>query len=266
MGGPRRRRPQAHPPRTGEGPHPWRSQEGANRRAFYVELLAYLTLHPRGVTADEIAEAFGLRVERARIDLSTLRSWLGNNPQSGEPYLPNARQTHTTGVPATYRVDGVLSDLDLFRRLRRRGQSRGGAGMGDLVTALGLVSGEPFTELRDAGWGWLLDGDRIDHVMTAAIVDTAHVVTTHALANDDLDLAAFSARTSYTAAPYDEVARLDLIAVDHALDNHAAADVALLDGVVNRSDDDLGPIDLPPRTAEIIRQRRWQATRTRSAG
>lgn len=241
-------------------------KKGANRRAFYVELLAYLTLHPRGVTADEIAEAFGLRVDRARIDLSTLRSWLGNNPQFGEPYLPNARQTHTTGVPATYRVDGVLSDLDLFRRLRRRGQSRGGAGMGDLVTALGLVSGEPFTELRNAGWGWLLDGDRIDHVMTAAIVDTAHVVTTHALANDDLDLAAFSARTSYTAAPYDEVARLDLIAVDHALGNHAAADVALLDGVVNRSDDDLGPIDLPPRTAEIIRQRRWQATRTRSAG
>lgn len=241
-------------------------KKGANRRAFYVELLAYLTLHPRGVTAEVVADAFGLRVERARIDLSTLRSWLGINPQTGEPYLPNARQTHTPGVAATYRVDGVLSDLDLFRRLRRRGQSRGATGIDDLVTALGLVSGEPFTELRDTGWTWLLDGDRIDHVMTAAIVDTAHLVTAHALSNDDLDLAAFSAKTAYTAAPYDEIARLDLIAVDHALGNHDDADDALRNEVVNRSDDDLGPVDLPPRTAEIIRQRGWQPIRNRSAG
>ncbi len=81
--------------------------------------------------------------------------------------------------------------------------------------------------------------------MTAAIVDVAHIVTAHALETGDLDLAAFSARTSYTAAPYDEIARLDLIGVDHALGNHDAADTALADDILNRSDDALGPVDLP---------------------
>jgi LysM repeat protein len=241
-------------------------KKGANRRAFYVELLAYLVLHPQGVTADDVAHAFGMRTERVRIDLSILRSWLGADPRSGHPYLPNARQTHTAGLAATYRIGGVLTDLDLFRRLRRRGQSRGAAGIDDLVTAVGLVSGEPFSDLRETGWSWLLDGDRLDHVMTAAIVDVAHLVTTHALETGDLDLAAFSARTSYIAAPYDEIARLDLIGVDHALGNHDAADTALTDDILNRSDDALGPVDLPPRTAEVIRQRGWQPTRTRSAG
>ena len=79
-------------------------------------------------------------------------------------------------------------------------------------------------------------------------------------------MSAFSARTSYTAAPYDEIARLDLIGVDHALGNHDAADTALADDILTRSDDALGPVDLPPRTAEIIRRRGWQPTRTRSAG
>lgn len=241
-------------------------KKGANRRAFYLELLAYLALHPRGVTAEDVSEAFGLRPERARIDLSILRSWLGTDPQSGEPYLPNARQTHTAGVAATYRVGGVLSDLDLFRRLRRRGQSRGADGIDDLVSALQLVSGEPFTELRETGWSWLLDGDRLDHVMTAAIVDVGHIVTAHALEAEDLDLAQFAARTSYSAAPYDEIARLDLIQVDHALGNHEEADAALVEGILNRSDDALGPVDLPPRTAEILRTRDWRPTRTRSAG
>jgi hypothetical protein len=105
-----------------------RSQRRAHRRSFYVELLAYVTLRPRGVTAEDVAEAFGLRTERARIDLSILRSWLGKDPRTGDPFLPNARQTHAPGVPATYRTEGILTDLELFRRLRRRGQSRGAAG------------------------------------------------------------------------------------------------------------------------------------------
>lgn len=43
---------------------------------------------------------------------------------------------------------------------------------------------------------WLLDGERLDHIMTCAIVDTAHIVTTHALAVGDLGLARFAAETS----------------------------------------------------------------------
>jgi hypothetical protein len=93
--------------------------------------------------------------------------------------------------------------------------------------------------------------------MTCAIVDVAHIVTTHALATNQLDLARFSAETAYRAAPYDETSRLDLIDVAAATGHAGAAQKQLVDDVLNRSDDGLGPIDIPDRTAEVIRQRGW---------
>jgi hypothetical protein len=187
----------------------------AHRKPLYVELLAYLALHPTGVTTPEVCDAFGLRPDRARTDLGVVRRWLGIDSRTGEPHLPSARarQTHDhRGLPV-YKLDGVLTDLDLFRRLRSRGQSHGAEGLTDLVTALGLVAGEPFTGLRPAGWSWLLDGDRIDHIMTCAIVDVAHIVTTHALTIEDFELARLAARTACRAAPDDETSRLDMIDV-----------------------------------------------------
>lgn len=65
----------------------------AHRRPFYVELLAYLALHPRGVSGHDVADAFGIRPERVRVDMSQLRRWLGNDPRTGEPYLPKPGST-----------------------------------------------------------------------------------------------------------------------------------------------------------------------------
>ena len=209
----------------------------AHRRPYYVEFLAYLALHPNGVTAEKLAEDLCIRPQKARSDLSIIRKWLGQS-RAGKPYLPRAQQTHQDGVPATYALDGVLCDLDLFRRLRARGQSRGSEGMADLVSALHLVSGEPFTDLRKDGWGWLLEGDRLDHIMTAAIVDVGHIVTTHALAVGDLDLADFASNVALAASPYDEIANLDRVAVERALGNGAAASALLSSEVLSRSDDD----------------------------
>ena len=223
----------------------------AHRRPYYVEFLAYLALHPSGVTAEKLAEDLCIRPQKARSDLSIIRKWLGQS-RAGKPYLPRAQQTHQDGVPATYALDGVLCDLDLFRRLRARGQSRGAEGMADLVSALHLVSGEPFTDLRKDGWGWLLEGDRLDHIMTAAIVDVGHIVTTHALAVGDLDLADFASNVALAASPYDEIATLDRVAVDRAMGDVEGADARLRNGIFNRSDDDYGPIQLPPRTAEVV--------------
>lgn len=236
------------------------AQKIARRRPYYLELLAFLVLHPAGVTAHQIGEALGISEERARVDVGIVRHWLGEDPRTGTLHLPDARQSHTAGVPATYAVHGLLTDLDLFRRLRARGQSRGAEGIADLRAALTLVSGEPFSELRPSGWGWLLDGDRIDHIMACAIVDTAHIVTTHALSVGDVELAKFSAETGYLAAPYDETIRLDVIAVDKAVGDEGAAMEMLVSGVLNRSDDDLGPIESPERTAAILRQRGWTSS------
>lgn len=228
----------------------------ASRRPYFVELLAYLTLHPRGTTADDLAAALDIRSKKARGDLSSLRLWLGTD-RDGMPFLPPAQQTHEPGTPATYRLHGVLSDLDLFRRLRARGQSRGEDGIEDLVTALRLVTGEPFTNLRPNGWNWLLEGDRLDHIMTSAIVDVGHVVTSHALAAEDFDLAKFASSTALTAAPYDEIAQLDMVAVERATGDIPGSDARLRDNVSNRRDDDLPPIDLPSRSARIAESKAW---------
>jgi hypothetical protein len=239
----------------------------AHRKPFYVELLAYLALHPRGVTNPEVCDAFGLRSDRARVDLAVVRRWLGTNPRTGELHLPNARARRDDahrGLPI-YQLDAVLTDLDLFRRLRTRGQSRGTDGIEDLVTALGLVSGEPFTGLRPAGWSWLLDGDRIDHIMTCAIVDVAHIVTTHALTAEDFDLARLAAETGYRAAPDDETSRLDMIGVAAATGHADLAERHLIDGIFNRSDDGLGPVAIPRRTADIVGQRGWGPAKQRGA-
>lgn len=227
----------------------------AHRRPYYVEFLAYLALHPSGVTAEKLAADLCIRPQKARSDLSIIRKWLGQS-RAGKPYLPRAQQTHQDGVPATYALDGVLCDLDLFRRLRARGQSRGADGMADLVFALHLVSGEPFTDLRKDGWGWLLEGDRLDQIMTAAIVDVGHIVTTHALAVGDLNLAYFASNVALAASPYDEIATLDRAAIERATGDAEGADARMRDDVFRRTDDEFGPIQLPPRTAEVVERKR----------
>lgn len=236
----------------------------AHRRPYYVEFLAYLALHPNGVSAEKLADDLCIRPQKARSDLSIVRKWLGQS-RAGRPFLPRAQQTHQKGIPATYTLNGVLCDLDLFRRLRARGQSRGAEGMADLVSALHLVSGEPFTDLRKDGWGWLLESDRLDHIMAAAIVDVGHIVTSHALATNDLDLADFASNIALAASPYDEVAALDRVAVDRAMGHIDGADARLRDEITNRSDDDYGPIQLPPRTTQVVEGKpRPQAARRRT--
>jgi hypothetical protein len=123
--------------------------------------------------------------------------------------------------------------------------------MADLVSALHLLSGEPFTDLRKDGWAWLLEGDRLDHIMTAAIVDVGHIVTTHALAVGNIDLADFASNVALAASPYDEIANLDRAAVDGAMGDVERAEARLRNDISNRSDDRYGPIQVPPRTTEV---------------
>jgi hypothetical protein len=240
----------------------------AARRPYYVEILAYLVLHPQGSTADDLAGAFGITRERARVSMSNLRRWLGADPNTKKPYLPDAKQTHASGALAAYKIEGVLCDVDLFRRLRARAQSKGAAGMNDLISALRLVTGEPFSRLHDRHWSWLLEGERWDHIMTSAIVDVGHIVSAHALANHDTELALWAARTTYAAAPFDEVAQLDVIQAVAAGGYAEQVRKQLAERVFNRSDDDQPPIELPQRTAEIVENKKWvpRPSRTHPTG
>jgi len=224
----------------------------ARRKPHYVELLAYLALHPEGVSSRQIAEAFSINKDRVRIDVGVVRKWLGENPRTGDYYLPPAMQTRAAGQAGvwTYQVDDVLVDADLFRRLRARGQARGDqGGQDDFDTALRLVEGAPFSDLRETGWSWLLDAEsRDDEILACAIVDVAHDVVTAALQADDVDRAADAVTIATLASPYDEIARVDRAAVLVAQGHEDAAREFLASAVHNRSDDQLGPLDLPATT------------------
>jgi nucleoid-associated protein YgaU len=233
--------------------------EIAERKPYFVEMLAYLALHPQGVSSASVAEAFSIGTSRARTDLSFVRAWLAANPRTGRPHLPaaNASPVYEQTRVAGYQVEDLLVDFDLFRRLRARGQARGADGIGDLQTALELVNGEPFDRLRERGWSWLLDGERLHETAACAVVDTAHIVVTNSLENGDLATAHSAAETSCHAAPYDEIARLDLAKVTEAAGHDVLAEQILRDDVFNRRDDDLPPIDLPERTEHIVKNHDW---------
>ena len=214
----------------------------AERKAYMTAVLAYLATRPNGATPEELADAMGITPAKAREYARIVREWLGTNPRTGDKHLPDARQApaaRTRGV-AVYQVQDLLVDADLFRRLRARGQSLGTDGIPDLIAALDLVQGQPFSQLRPGAWSWLFDGDRLDQHLTCAIVDVAHVVTTHALHEGDNDTARRSAETSVLAAPFEELPHLDLARVDQAAGRADAARQRIQTEVLERADDEGG--------------------------
>jgi len=247
------------------GPLTLNSDRPAPERApFYAELTAYLATHQHGVSADQVATAFNLKASSARRYVMTVRGMLGTNPQTGLSYLPDANKSKAAKARGVniYQITGLLVDADLFRRLRVRGQARGQHGIEDFVTALRLVTGEPFSQMRDGGGAWLIGGDRLDHHLTLAIVDVAHIVNTHALAAGDTDSARAAADIARLAAPYEETPRLDAAAVDAAEGRPDDVRRIVLDEVCNRSDDGWPPMELNERTKQILAHHRdWLSFR-----
>jgi len=238
----------------------------AGRKPYLSELVAYLATRTHGATTEEVAEAMSIPVDRVRKDILTIRTWLGTNPRTGRPHIPDNRQTaaaEARGVNA-YQVEGLLVDADLFRRLRVRGESRGPAGLDDLQQALTLVTGTPFSHLRKDGYGWLYEGDRLDQILLCGIVDVAHVVCTASLATGDLAQAQAAAELATRVAPDEETPHLDLAAVLDAQGHTQAAERVIRDRITNRSDDEDGiPDELPDRTERIVDRRSWVSTRSR---
>ena len=228
------------------------------RKPYMTELLTFIALHPHGATPGEVSDAFGITPAKVREYVRLVREWLGTNPRTGEPHLPDARLAHGSlhrGTPV-YEVVDLLVDLDLFRRLRGRGQARGADGIEDLRTALRLVEGRPIDapvqRRAGGGWTWLVDGDRLDEHAVVAVVDVAHLVVTHALATGDTAAARMAAETAAMAAPFEEIPRLDLAAVATAEGRHAEAHRIIRDEIANRTDDEGAPPELVGRTEDIL--------------
>ncbi|WP_088284918.1 LysM peptidoglycan-binding domain-containing protein [Kineosporia sp. A_224] len=229
-----------------------------HRRAWTTEVVAYLACHPRGVTAEQLGEDLwptdprATTTSKVRQAIYMVRKRLGTDPTTGTDYVPTA--INPTGGPGLYRIDGLLVDADLFRRLRLRGVARGADGITDLQAALDLVTGPPFADRRPSGYAWLAD-DPLDHTYTGMIVDVAHVVATHHLATGRPDLAAAAAQVALAAGSTDDVALLDLVAACDAQGNRAQAD-RLVARILANHDAEVEE-DLPPRTAEVLHRRRW---------
>lgn len=239
----------------------------AKRKPYFTELLAYLALHRKhGATREEIGEAFGITPGKVRDYTNTVREWLGTNPTTGEPHLPHADKAPATklrGVNVYEVDDGLLVDLHLFLRLRKRGQARGGAeGVADLCTALELVGeAKPFSQLREEGWSWLVnEPDRVDLMASGWIADVALIVVTEALAAGDLVKARSAAYVANRADPDGESTRLCLAHVMKAEGDQLEADRILREEICNRSDDGDAPMELSERTKTIISTHGWLAS------
>lgn len=238
-------------------------------RPQLIEILAYIALHPEGVVSRELSAVFGRSVSRLRTDVGTLRNWLGTNPRTGEPHLPagDASRAYRETGTAGYQVEDLLVDADLFRRLRARGQARGADGIDDLRVALELVAGTPFSGLREKGWNWLYDENRIHEIAAGAIVDTAHLVVTHAMRTGDMLTAREAVEVARLADPYDEVSRLDQARVAVAEGDDETAEKILDEGIFSRADDNHGPVDAPGRTKHVYAERRnWRRAHERPTG
>ncbi|WP_169312504.1 LysM peptidoglycan-binding domain-containing protein [Nakamurella multipartita] len=229
--------------------------------AFNVEIAAYLATRTAGVGIDryasdlwptepDIVSQTTVR-SKVRTSLSQFRKLLGTDPVTGEDYLPR----NTGKAAAEYRLSpAVLVDVDLFDRLRVRGQVRGPNGLTDLHAALELVTGPPLAARRPGGYGWLADTP-IDHHLSAAVVDLAHLVATHHLAHGEPEEAAAAAQTALRAGSSEDTPLLDLVAVCHAQGQVAQADVYIRRIMANHGAD--VEEDLPPRTYEVLLRRQW---------
>lgn len=234
-----------------------------DRKPYMTALLTFIALKPHGATPEEVARTFNITTGKAREYVRKVRNWLGENPRTHARHLPYAKDAPGTQICTTpvYQVIDLLIDIDIFRRLRARGQARGGPdGIADLTTALRLVQGRPFDypiqNDNERNWTWLIDGDRIDQHIAVAIVDVAHIVTTHALAAGDLATARTAAETALAAAPDEDTPRLDLAAVAQAEGNHAEAQHIIRDDICDRTDDDGPPPELADRTQHVLQHRK----------
>jgi LysM repeat protein len=219
--------------------------------AMLTEIVTYLWSQPNGVSTNQYANDLWPNHDYVGTDsvpkdlASHTRLWLGTDPRTGREYMPRARRGGMQG----YRIEGLLVDYDLFRRLRVRGEARGADGLADLVAALDLVSGTPLSMRRDYGYEWLPAGDEL--LYQGAIAEVAHLVATRALecGNDAQTLRACQLALQFDEA--DDRALLTMIKAHEKAGREAEKEATILR---------LKTLEDPPaRTLEVMRRNGWLA-------
>ncbi len=232
---------------TGRGPAPSKPQPRQ------VEIAVYLALYAQGVTADKFITDLwpdGAQPSAGgrRVVVSRLRAWLGQDPESAEPFIPH-------GDSGYYLTDRLL-DSELFARLVRRSERRSKVGdardaLEDLQRALELVRGPVLPEAGGQAYSWMAAAGRLeDRTLPMAVIDAAHAATDLALAIGDVAIAESAAMTGRRIEPYSVIPLCDLIHIaQYGGDSASAASWAK--AVLAVSDVDL-PEDLPKHMQKLV--------------
>ncbi len=220
-----------------------------NRRRT-LELVAYLALHPGGVTASQLKTAIWLESvptqDTFNVNIYRARSSLGVD-RDGNHHLPHAVMNDMAYSVGKY----VTTDLARFTSLVVRSRSAADhAEEVDLLDeAIDLLRGQPFEGVR--GYEWAYTGGTIAE-LEATISDAAHRLAQLALEMGDHKRATWSALQGLKAVPGSEPLYRDRMEAAHL-----AGDPAAVDRIVEelcRYVETLDPLDdLHPETIELWR-------------
>ncbi len=221
-------------------------------RAWAIELIVYLAMHPGGVSNEQWATALWPDKAMAPASLhstaSAARRSLGMSV-SGDDHLPRSRGRLALGPH-------VQSDWATFVDLSRSSRPD------DWRTALTLVRGRPFDDLRSPDWV-ILEG--ILAAIEAGVVDLACRFAHHRIEVLDPAGAEWAARQGLRVSPYDERLYRVLLVASNAAGNPAGVE-SVMSELVHLVADDVEPFDaVHPETLALYRQLSRRASVSRSS-
>jgi DNA-binding SARP family transcriptional activator len=217
-------------------------------RAWAMELVVYLAMHPRGVSNESWATALWpdrlMAASSLHSTASVARRSLGQ-ARDGADHLPK-------GHGRLMLAATVGTDWDRFVRLADSGEPA------DWRSAMELVRGRPFDGLRASDWP-ILEG--LSAAIEASVVDVATRLASDCLATEDPAGAEWASRRGLRVSPYDErLYRMLLRAAD--LSGNPAGVEAVMSELLHLVADDVEPFDsVHPETTDLYRS----LTRRRSS-
>jgi len=209
-------------------------------RAWTLELVAYLAMHPGGVTTDQWSTALWPERMMAPSSLhstaSAARRTLGV-ASTGVDHLPRSHGRLALG-------ETVKTDWDHFVGLASAEDPE------SWRAALELVRGRPFDGLRSPDWA-LLEG--IEASIEAGVVDLACRLAEASLTQRDPSVAERAARQALRVSPYDErLFRILMRAADMA--GNPAGVESVMAELVHLVAGEVEPFDVVhPETLELYR-------------
>lgn len=240
--------PQGVTPTTETGIKQWKSQV---LRA--TELVAFLVTH-RSAKTKAVHEAMwgiGADVVKGTASRNKLtnqaKRWLGHDA-TGQQYLPDA----WGGIYSL--SDQVVSDWDDWKKLIGDEPTR--ASTPNLVAALDLVKGQPFSDVKDKYYAWAMN--ELKPMMVAAIADAAHELSTRSLHTGNVRDARKSAAKGCMVEPENEIHWRNAIRAEHMAGDREAIErlITQLELIGQRID----PLhsEIEPETQELINQIRGE--------